>query len=93
MKILLFSPHAFFDVHALPEALVGESLRFKGHDVVAVNCNGLYKNMCLCMPLVGMNDFKAKKEICRKCKSNRDHVNKEFSFRAIYIDDYIDKLD
>lgn len=91
MKILLFSPHAFFDAQALPEALVGESLRFKDHDVVAVNCNGLYKNMCLCMPLVGMNDFQVKKEICKRCISNRDHVNKEFSLRSIFIDNYIDK--
>ena len=89
MKILLFSPHAFFDVHALPEALVGESLKFKGHDVVAVNCDGLYKNMCLCMPLININNLSAKKEICKKCITNRNHVNKEFSFRAILIDSYI----
>ena len=90
MKILLFSPHAYFDVHALPEALVAESLKFKGNDVVAVNCNGLYKNMCLCMPLVDINDFQAKKEICKQCISNRDYINKEFSFRSILIDNYID---
>ena len=89
MKVLLFSPHAYFTVHALPEALVAESLLSKGHEVVTINCNGLYGKQCLCMPLTVINDEKSKQLICKTCKINRDAINKEFGFRALMLENYL----
>ena len=91
MKILFFSPHAYFTVHALPEALVAENLAIQGHEVVVVNCDGLFKKHCLCMPHIPFSDYVAKQKICEICKKNRDGANKEFLFRSINLDEYIDK--
>lgn len=90
MKILFFSPHAYWAVHALPEALVAENLSLLGHEIVVVNCDGLYRKNCVCMPLVEMNDLSRKENTCRICKSYRDEINDEFKFRHVYVDKYVD---
>lgn len=90
MKILFFSPHAYWEVHAQPEALVAETLKLLGHEVVLVNCDGLYKNNCICMPLVDLTDFEKKNAICNICKRSRNSIAKEFSIRSINIDGYVD---
>lgn len=89
MKILFFSPHAYWAVHSLPEALVAETLLLQGHEVLVVNCDGLYRKNCICMPLVELNDFERKAQICRICKSHRDLLNDEFKFRHVNIDEYV----
>lgn len=89
MKILTFSPHAFFKVHALPEALVAESLRNYGHEILTVNCNGIYKSGCLCMPEEIFSDEIKKQDVCKQCQCNRDEINKEFGFNSILIEDFI----
>lgn len=89
MKILFFSPHAYFSVHALPEALVAESLVIKGHEIITVNCNGLYKKHCLCMPGIRYSNHKEKKKICISCKKNKKNIIKEFGFTSIDIGDFI----
>jgi hypothetical protein len=91
MKVLFFSPHAYFTVHALPEALVAENLAYKGAEIVSVNCNSAFKKHCLCMSQVEYSDDVKKKAICRTCQKNRDHINKAFSLRSLNIDDYLDK--
>lgn len=89
MKVLLFSPHAYFTVHALPEALVAESLGFSNVEVVVVNCDGIFKKHCLCMSQVDYGDLDKKKSICQTCNKNKININKEFSLRSLNIADYI----
>ena len=89
MKVLLFSPHAYFTMHALPEALVAESLMIEGHEVITVNCDGIYNNQCLCMPLTRIVEEKEKKLICKTCKQNRNAINKEFGFRSELIENFV----
>jgi len=91
MKILFFSPHAYFSVHALPEALVAESLSLGNCEIVVVNCDGLYHRNCVCMPLIDIDDLEQKTKICVCCKSNRDAINKEFGFRSVNIDRYVSR--
>ena len=89
MKVLLFSPHAYFTMHALPEALVAESLMIEGQEVITVNCDGIYNNQCLCMPLTRIVEEKEKKLICKTCKQNRNAINKEFGFRSELIENFV----
>jgi hypothetical protein len=89
MKIILFSPYAYYDVHAVPEAIVGECLQNNGNEIITVNCNSIYNSYCLCMESLDYFDSIQKKIICNKCKNNRDQINKEFNFKSINIDDFI----
>lgn len=93
MKILFFSPHAYFSVHALPEALVAENLRLAGNDVVMVTCDGLYRRHCLTMPHVEFANQAKKRRICYVCKSNRDAISAEFRFQTKGIEAYLTSAD
>ena len=92
MKILVFSPFAFYSVHALPEALVADSLIYHGSDVITVNCDGLLNKGCLSMPSEILSDVNARNDICNQCKKNRDAINAEFGFNPIFLDDFVKKL-
>ena len=62
MKIILFSPYAYYDVHAVPEAIVGECLQNNGNEIIAVNCNSIYNSYCLCMESLDYFDSIQKKK-------------------------------
>jgi len=89
MKILFFSPHAYFSVHALPEAVVAEALAHAGHDIHMVSCDGLYRRHCLAMSNVDYADQEKKRRICSDCKTNRDAIGVEFDFPTTRIDAYL----
>ena len=89
MKILFYSPHAYFSVHALPEALVAEALRCAGHEVRTITCDGLYSKHCLCMSNIDFADQVSKKRICAGCKINRNAIAAEFSFPASHIEAFL----
>ena len=88
MKIIFFSPFAYFSVHALPEALVAEALAEAGHDIVFVRCGGLFKRQCVAMSGVPFDDEHAKNKICDACRSARDSITTEFKFSSITIDEF-----
>jgi hypothetical protein len=88
MKILFFSPFAYFSVHALPEALVAEALAKAGHDIVFVRCDGLFKRHCLAMSAVPFEDEDAKGKICDACRETRDSIKAEFKFSSLTIDEF-----
>ena len=94
MKILFFSPHAHTTAHSLPEAIVIEALKERGHYVVTVNCNGVLSSYCISMSAVGLSpqSSKAEKEaICEACRKRRDLIRKEFGFPSIILDKFIGK--
>lgn len=89
MKILFFSPHAYFSVHALPEGLVAESLLLSGHEIVMVGCDGLLKSHCLAMYNVAMSDSAGKERTCATCRRNRGAILNEFNFPTLMLEGYL----
>ena len=89
MKILFFSPHAYFSVHALPESVVAEALAHDGHEIQVISCDGFYHRHCLSMAHVGFADEAKKRPICAACKTNRDAIASEFRFPTTDIDAYL----
>jgi hypothetical protein len=93
MKIFVFAPHALIWQHAFPEALLIESLKQAGNDIIYFGCNSALSNYCI--PMVSSYisydaDKKKKDEICKKCKHNSSIIKKNFKFDGPNIDDYID---
>lgn len=89
MKILFFSPHAYFSVHALPEAVVAEALALAGHEIHMISCNGLYRKHCLTMFNVDFSDHARKRLVCAVCKTNRDAMAAEFRFPTTSMEAYL----
>lgn len=89
MKILFFSPHAYFSVHALPEAVVAEALALAGHEIHMISCNGLYRQHCLTMFNVDFSDHARKRLVCAVCKTNRDAIATEFRFPTTSMEAYL----
>ena len=85
MKVLVFAPHAAIWIHAFPEALIAESLRQAGHEVVYVTCGGLLSGYCIPMSASGVRyDAPAQNKlaVCRTCGRNAAVIRKEFGFRG-----------
>lgn len=96
MKVLLFSPNAFITPHALPEALVAQSLIKNGIEVVKIGCAGLYQDYCVSMSAASVwptDSNEIKKQICLKCKKNNKEINDLFSFNYDSIDSYLTPAD
>lgn len=94
MKVLFFSPHNYYLVHSLPEALVAESLKYKGAEILYVGCNGILNNYCICMSgIKSDSSANEKSKICNSCKLFRDQIYGHFKVNYIYLDDFIKNED
>lgn len=93
MHILFFSPHAFFDVHTLPELLVAESLAVNGSAVTVVTCDGTFSDHCLCHAHVPYEDAVAKNQICGKCRSHCKTNAEMFDFNFVSVSSYLTSED
>jgi hypothetical protein len=96
MKIIFFSPNAFIDLHAVPEAIVSKALAEKGHDVFHINCNGILSEYCISMNAAGIQHFDTqdkKKNICNSCKSKCKEISNEFDQKNIFIESFINDDD
>lgn len=93
MRILFFSPHAYFSVHALPEAVVAEALQLAGHEVLMVTCEGLYRKHCLTMSNVDFADQAKKRRICAACKTNSNAISVEFRFPTKGIEAFLTRAE
>ncbi len=94
MKIVFFSPYAFIGVHSYPETIVAINLIKRGHDVIFVRCDGLYKEFCIAMSSEGLNpdsDENAKEAVCEQCRIRRDAINKRFCLKSVKLEDYVDQ--
>lgn len=83
MKILVFAPFSAIWVHAFPEALVVESLRQSGHEIVYLTCGRTFSNLCVSMGAYGVGldaDPAAKKRICDLCDSHKLLIKDRFGF-------------
>jgi hypothetical protein len=83
MKILVFAPHAAIWVHAFPEALIVETLRDRGHDIIYVGCDRIFDRFCI--PMAGhrlshTSPAKLREDICKECKFNDSLLRTSFGF-------------
>ena len=96
MKILLFSPYQYINVHAVPEAIIAKELEKEGHKIFQVGCNGIYKENCISMSAAGVwpyDSIEKKEAVCTQCKLGRNLIIKRFNFFHYLIDDYITNED
>lgn len=92
MKILFFSPFSGVLPHIKSEVLLADALKREGHEIIFVNCNGIFKDFCVCMSANGLNelsDIKSKKDCCSSCQYIRNCNNTHFKFKNKYLDDNI----
>lgn len=89
MHVLLFSPFSYFEPHSLPELVLADSLNFEGAKVTVINCDGIFEEFCLTMPIEIFSNTEEKQKICSKCKRNRNAYRREFDFDFQNIEDYI----
>ncbi len=92
MKIIFFSPHAFIGVHAIPEALVANSIIKLGHEVIYIGCDRAYKNNCVSMSAAGVGFFSTeqqKNKVCNECLSKKNAIISTFKFTSININDFM----
>jgi hypothetical protein len=93
MRVLFFSPFSYFQPHSLPERILAESLMREGADVTILNCDGVFKDLCLCMPLDSFNNQEKRLSICKQCMRNRDAYKSEFNLKTAVIGDYLQQSD
>lgn len=96
MKILFFSPNAFLDVHAIPEAIVARALLNRGHETLHVNCAGILGDYCISMSAAGLTHFdtlEKKRDICARCQNKCQKINSQFELNNINFDSYVEQAD
>ncbi len=88
MKILVFAPFSAIWVHAFPEALVVESLKQSGHEIVYLTCGRTFSKLCVSMGAYGVGldaAASAKERICDLCDRHKGLIRKEFGFAGYDI--------
>lgn len=101
MKVLFFSPHSAFWVHAFPEAIVADALLHSGHEIVYASCGGLFERYCLPMGASGIKPGESKelrKTICDKCMGNDRLLREGFgldgpTLRSLLVAEDFDKAE
>jgi hypothetical protein len=96
MKILVFAPHSQIWKHAFPEALLTESLKQKGHQIVYITCGGAFRSHCI--PMISSNiphdaPDEVKQQVCISCKKNASIIRRSFGFNGYDLDSYLDTND
>jgi hypothetical protein len=95
-KVLFFSPHDAIWVHAFPEALVADSVRTAGAELVYITCDGALASFCIPMAARGLRIDSApddKARVCTECRRNRDLIREKFGFRSYDFDSVLDADD
>lgn len=93
MRILFFAPHAGIWVHSFPEALLADSVRLAGGELIYVTCDGALSSFCITMAARGLRvdsppDQKSK--ACQGCRQNRDWIRRGFDFPGFDFDVALD---
>lgn len=96
VKALFFSPFSNIWEHSFPEGLVAEGLQENNVDIVTVRCNGLYESFCVAMSAAGLtaaDSERKKQQVCRACIKRRNLLDKDFGFRSLVTEQFIDQAD
>jgi hypothetical protein len=94
VKFLFFSLHADLWVHAFPEALVAETLREAGHEIVYVGCGGSLDRFCVPMSAHGMSmhtPASERRKVCEECRGRDTLIRSKFGFHGPHLSDLIDQ--
>lgn len=89
--VLFFAPHAYFDVHAFPEAIVADCLKDEVN-VKFVGCGGILKNFCVCYSGTDYNANGKHDHICNSCKNNFKSLRSKFQQHYVRLEDYLTDL-
>ncbi|CAN5672749.1 hypothetical protein BH11MYX1_BH11MYX1_00690 [soil metagenome] len=95
-RVLFFSPHAGIWQHAFPEALVAESVRRAGGDVVQINCDGGFSGYCVVMGSRGLREaspWPDKAKVCTTCRHNRNLIRQDVGLRSYDYDSVLGPAD
>lgn len=92
-KVLFFSPYSLLWEHAFPEALVADSLKKEGFEVIYVNCGGCLDSYCTSMSAknLAIDDKSGKINTCKDCNKARKFLVKQFNFKSYLLKDWIDQ--
>ena len=96
MKALFFSPFANIWEHSFPEGLVAEGLKEQNVEIVTVRCNGLYESFCVAMSAAGLtaaDTERKKQQVCGACVKRRDLLDKDFGFRSLVTEQFLEERD
>jgi hypothetical protein len=104
MKVLFFSPHSLPWKHSFPEAIVADSLRKTGSEIVYLTCGGALGDYCIpkIAKIPGENrNNRIKKScdaICSECQNTDKYIRKNFNLTgptigSILSQEYIDEVD
>jgi len=104
MKVLFFSPHSLPWKHSFPEAIVADSLRRAGNEIVYLTCGGALGDYCIpkIVKIAGeIRDKKIKKgcdAVCSECQKTDNYIRKNFDFtgptlKNLLTQDCIDEVD
>jgi hypothetical protein len=96
LKTLVFAPHSDIWLHAFPEALVAESLKKSGQQLVYVGCGRVFEAYCVCMSTRGLkeaSDKERKAAVCRSCVRNERLVRSQFGFEGYALSEVLTEED
>jgi len=92
MRILFFSPFSGVAPFIRAQTQVAKSLRERGHTVMGIHCNGLYKDFCITMSALGLKEASTpsqKQAACRTCKRMREASKDLYLGTSENIDDAV----
>jgi hypothetical protein len=104
MKILFFSPHSIPWKHSFPEAILADSLKNSGNEIIYLTCGGILGDYCIpkIVNIPGENRNKQLNErrqaVCRECQNTSKYIEKNFNFtgptiRSFLSQDSMDQVD
>ena len=104
MKVLFFSPHSLPWKHAFPEAIIADSLKNSGCEIVYLTCGGVLGDYCIpkISKIPGENrNNRIKKScdaICSECQNTDKYIRKNFNLTgptigSILSQECIDEVD
>lgn len=90
MKVLFFSPHAAFWVHAFPELLIAKTLLKAGHEIVYITCGKTFENNCVVLSGTPFNaPLEEKNKFCKVCTKNASMLRASFGLAGQDLKAYI----
>lgn len=91
MKLLFYVPYSNIWTHAAVEAVLAEQLVKLGHEITIVRCKGLLNQYCPAMSESGLlqdSTQQQRDEICNKCISRGQNIDKTYRFDSVVLDDF-----
>jgi len=90
MKLLFFSPHSAFWVHAFPELLIAKTLLRAGHEIIYITCGKTFEHNCVVLSGTSFeSSLEEKNKFCALCSKNASLLRDSFGFAGKDLIEYI----